>query len=653
LIGPDTVCTVSPAGLSAFRDHGQVSSRLAQDIDQAQAIISNLDHLGIDLELLGTDLQERSLANFERYYQALVHSVSNRRNQLERSWRQVSTHLGRYEPEIEESLEEFCEARIVCRIWAHDYTVWQEKPQEIANRLGWLHIVEAMRENLDRLSAFALEVQENGFDHVVVLGMGGSSLAPELLAKTFAPWARLNRPNSPQLALTVLDTTDPDAIISLERQLDLRRTLFIVASKSGTTVETLSAFKYFYNQVESVCQDQPGQNFVAITDPGTALVDLAERHNFRTMFLNDPSIGGRYSALSYFGLAPAVLTGVDIDLLLDHALGMVVNSHSCNCPMKGDNLAAQLGMILGQMALRGRNKLTLIASPPIQSFVNWIEQLVAESTGKHGVGILPIVGEALGPPHVYGDDRLFVHLRLDGDRSHDAALAELVDAGQPVIVLHLRDMYDIGGQFFVWEMAAAIAGHFLAINPFDQPDVEAAKELARQLMAGSESDGRRPAAEFSDLSVEVLNDFLARASAGDYVAIQAYVCPTAAVDDRLHELQCWIRDGYRVATTVGYGPRYLHSTGQYHKGGPASGHFVQFVSEPLADRPIPDRAGSQQAETTFGMLKKAQAAGDAQALLNAGRKIIRFQLSSDTTADLDRLLEGMKSKTRGDMLQPA
>lgn len=650
LIGPDTVCTVSPSGLNAFRDHGHASNQLGQGIEHAPAIVHDLEEMGIDLEALATDLQKQSLADFENYFQALVHSVADKRSRLEETWRRVVVQPGQYVAEAEQALEKFCEERVMCRIWAHDHTVWQDEPLEIRNRLGWLHIAGNMKEKLDALSAFVHEIHEDGFEQAVVLGMGGSSLAPELFAHVFGPWAGLNRPEAPRLALSVLDTTNPDAIRALENQLDLKRTLFIVASKSGGTVETLSAFKHFYNRLLSIDPAGAGQHFVAITDPGTPLVDMAEKCNFRQIFLNDPSIGGRYSALSYFGLAPAALAGVDLARLLDRAQAMVVNSHSCNCPQKGDNVAAQLGTFMGQMALLGRNKLTLTSSRRIAPFVNWVEQLVAESTGKEGRGILPVAGETLGPAHVYGDDRLFVHLRLDGDNSDDQAVRALADAGQPLVVHHLRDIYDLGGLFFVWEMATAIAGYFLKVNPFDQPDVESAKRLARQLMAESRSDGKIAAETFSEVTAGALEAFLETASPGDYIAFQAYVWPTAGTEDMLQELRMLARDRYSLATTMGFGPRYLHSTGQFHKGGPATGHFVQFVSTPSSDIPIPDEPGSPETQTTFGALMKYQAQGDAQALLNARRRIIRFRLSNDAERDLKQLLQAMKRRQKSGVL---
>ncbi len=657
LIGPDTVCTLSPASLVAFRDHGRAASRLTQNIEQSQATLAALGELGIDLESMATELQKRSLADFDRYFQALIRSVSRKRGQLEEAWRPMVLRPGRYGPAVDRTLEKFCADRTMCRIWSHDHTVWQDEEREIVNRLGWLHIVDAMQENLDGLVSFVSQVSNAGFERAVVLGMGGSSLAPELYARTFAPWVQLNRPDQPHLDPTVLDTSDPDIIRALENDLTLERTLFIVASKSGRTVETISAFKYFYNRLAEFDPADPGRNFVAITDPGTPLVDLAERHGFRELFLNDPTIGGRYAALSYFGLVPAALVGLDLKLLLDRALSMTVNAHSCNCPLKGDNLAAQLGTFLGDMALEGRDKLTLITSPSVAPFGDWLEQLIAESTGKQGRGILPVVGEPLAAPGVYGDDRFFVHLRLADDDRNDLAVQALADAGHPVVILHLRDLYDLGGLFFTWEMATAVASHFLGVNPFNQPDVETAKRLARKLMVESRQAGRQPAGlpllEFDELSAGALKSFLDQIRPGDYVAFHAFVPPTAGTVAALQALRVAVRDRYKAATTIGYGPRYLHSTGQFYKGGPASGLFVQFVSESRLDMAIPEIAGRPEVEGTFGMLKAAQARGDALALLNARRPIVRFYLSDDVERDLGRLLGDFETRSETELRQPA
>ncbi len=563
--------------------------------------------------------------------------------------------LGTYQAAVDAALAEMAENRVVARIWAHDHTVWKPEPTEIANRLGWLHTAEVMSDNVHRLESLVEEVRAAGYTHALLLGMGGSSLAPEVFRKTFGV-------GEGYLDLAVLDSTDPAAVLSHAERLDPARTLFIVSTKSGGTVETLSFFKFFYNRVaEAVGADRAGEHFVAITDPGTKLAELADRYHFRATFLNDPNIGGRYSALSYFGLVPAALIGVNVPRLLDCGLTAAC---SCEpCVETEENPGAWLGAILGELAKAGRDKVTFVTSPAIASFGDWVEQLIAESTGKEGRGILPVVGEPLGPSEVYGDDRLFVYLRLDGagghptghDRARDAAVQALEEAGHPAVGLHLCDLHDLGRQFFLWEMATAVAGHRLDINPFDQPNVEAAKVLARQMVAEYTAKGalptETPALTGQGLTVygdvkaaspgEALTAFLNLAQPGDYVALQAYVQPTARTDAALLALRTRLRDQFRLATTVGYGPRFLHSTGQLHKGDAGHGLFIQFTADDPQDAPIPDEAGRPASSITFGVLKAAQARGDRQALLDAGRRAIRFHLGTDVVEGLERLAEAL------------
>ena len=640
LMGPDTVNTLSMASYNAARDRATVANTVSEDLDAARTHLDELEKLGIDLEVIGQELQAESLTAFDNYFQALIESVLKKRDELEHGWRRMDAALGQYQEEVDRALFDLGDDKTMRRIWAHDWTVWKSEPDEISNRLGWLHIIETMQENTGRLQAFFQAVRDDGYNKAVVLGMGGSSLAPELFAKTFTPWTRPAYSAETPLELSVLDTTDPDAIRAETGQLDLAKTLFIVSSKSGGTVETLSGFNYFYNLVQDALgAEEAGAHFVAVTDPGTGLAKLAERYGFRDVFANDPNIGGRYSALSYFGLLPAVLTGVDLDILLDRGLAMATNAASCNQPLRGDNHAARLGAIMGLLARKGRDKLTLITSPAVSSFGDWVEQLVAESTGKEGQGIVPVVGESPGAPDVYGDDRLFVYVRLEGDDSCDQTLNGLKSAGQPVVTINLKDVYDLGGQFFTWEMATAVAGHFLGINPFDQPNVEAAKILAKDMVAEYQAKGELPAGDFAPLSADSLSRFLSSVKPGDYIALQAYIQPTLETQGALTALRAKLRDQYKVATTLGYGPRFLHSTGQLHKGDRGNGLFIQFTTDPQADIPIPDQAGQPESSMTFGVLKLAQAMGDAQALGNANRRLIRFHLGTNVVGDLERLLE--------------
>jgi transaldolase/glucose-6-phosphate isomerase len=554
-----------------------------------------------------------------------------------------STNLGNYRETIEAALGEIAKARIVERIWAHDHTVWKPDPEEITNRLGWLHSPQTMVEHVGRLEGLADSVRGEGYTDVLLLGMGGSSLAPGVFRKTFGV-------KEGYLDLAVLDSTDPGAVLGYERRLDLAKTLFAVATKSGGTAETLSFFKYFYNKtVETLGAAEAGAHFIAITDPGSRLVDIASQHGFRDTFLNDPNIGGRYSALSYFGLVAAALVGVDLGRLLDRAQQM---ADDCQ---REDNSAARLGVIMGELAKAGRDKVTLFASPPIASFGDWVEQLIAESTGKNGKGILPVVGEPVGAPDTYRDDRLFVCLNLGDDTPHEAAVQALEEAGHPVVRLQLDDVYDLGRQFFLWEMATAIAGERIGIQPFNQPNVEAAKVLARQMIAAYKEKGKlpelTPALESGGITVygdvtaespgEALDAFLDRAEAGAYIALQAYVTPGAATGEALQAFRALLRERTRRATTLGYGPRFLHSTGQLHKGDAGRGLFIQLTSDAAEDADIPDEAGKPGSSMSFGVLKLAQALGDRQALLDVNRQVIRFHLGTDVVGKLGRLADSI------------
>jgi len=633
LIGPDTVNTVPPATLGAFLDRGTVAATLEADLDAARERVARLPDLDIDLEAITQKLQDDGVEAFAKAFASLMDSIAEKREHLLAGWQHQSASLGPYQAMVDAAVSEMAENEVLKRIWAHDHTVWKPEPTEITNRLGWLHSAAAMTDNIHRLEALVEEAREAGYTHALLLGMGGSSLAPEVFRKTFGV-------ADGYLDLAVLDSTDPDVVLAYAESLDLSKTLFIVVTKSGGTVETLSFFKYFYNRVsEVVGQEHAGDHFVAITDPGSKLDDIARQHQFRATFLNDPNIGGRYAALSYTGLVSAALVGMDVPLLLDRAQ---TAGHACDSSVTAkDNPSARLGAIMGELAKAGRDKVTLVTSPGITSFGDWVEQLIAESTGKEGKGILPVVGEPLGTPEVYGDDRLFVHLRLDGDDTHDAAVAVLEAAGQPVVRVHLHDLYDMGGQFFLWEMATAIAGHRLGINPFDQPDVEAAKVLAREMIAAYTEEGALPEGESTPLDGEALHAFLAQAQPGAYVTLQAYVQPTPETDAALLALRTALRDQTRLATTSGYGPRFLHSTGQLHKGDGGRGLFIQFTSDWTADADIPDDTGAPDSSISFGMLKQAQALGDARALRDAGRQVIRFHLGAEVVSGLQELTQAL------------
>lgn len=564
----------------------------------------------------------------------------------------ITFNLGPYQQQVEAALGELHQEHILGRIWSHDHTVWKSDPTEITNRLGWLHSIEVMQGALPEIQALVAAVRAAGYTQTLLLGMGGSSLAPEVFQKVFGV-----QPG--YLDLAVLDSTDPGAVLKYARQYEPERSLYIVSTKSGGTVETLSFFKYFYNQVvEELGTQRAGEHFIAITDPGSRLAEMGLEYNFRAIFLNDPNIGGRYSALSYFGLLPAALLGVDLALLLQRAQAVAHKSKDFVGSFSSGNQAALLGAVLGELAKVGRDKLTLLSSPELTSFGDWLEQLIAESTGKQGRGILPVVGEQPGPPDVYAPDRVFVHLQLAGDRGQERA-------GYPVLQVMLQDLYDLGGQFFLWELATAVAGYRLGINPFDQPDVEAAKELARQMVAAYQEHGKLPESQ-PDLDVaglslyadpqlaeylqahastagEALLAFIRQTQPGAYITLQAYVQPTVEIDAVLVELRGRLRAYTRLATTVGYGPRFLHSTGQLHKGDAGLGLFIQITADSPQDVPIPDQAGSASSSISFGVLKTAQALGDRQALLDAGRRVLRIHFSTDVVAGILELAQVLKA----------
>ena len=633
LIGEGTIMTFIPATLTAFRRDGIATPTLDKGLDEGETHLATLAALGIDFEAVAAQLQAEHLAASDHRFQTLVQAVVHKRDALDVGQPMMSVQLGEAQATVDEGLHDLCRHAIIGRIWAADHTVWQPRPTEITNRLGWLDIADNMADKTARLEAFAKRIVADGFRHALLLGMGGSSLAPELFQKTLGRGAPAG-----YLDLVVLDTTDAEAVRAAEAAVDLPHTLVIVATKSGGTVETLSGFKYFYNRLsEVVGPERVGGHFVGITDPGSKIADMAARYGFRDLFLNDPNIGGRYSALSYFGLVPAALVGVDVPRLLERAAVAASNATLSHCDAIADNHAAVLGTILGRLALSGRDKVTFITSPTLASFGDWVEQLIAESTGKEGRGIVPIVGEPPAPLESYGADRLFVHLRLEGDATNDAFVTALAAAGHPVIALRLADLYDIGGQFFLWELATAVASYFLGINPFDQPNVEAAKIKAREIVAEYARTGSLPAGEFAALEPGALGTFLKEAKPGDYIAIQAYIPATPAADAALQALRQAIHLRTGLATTVGYGPRFLHSTGQLHKGDGGQGVFIQLVSDAVEDVGIPDEAGQPAAAMGFNVLKKAQALGDARALRAAHRRLIAFEVGTHPVAAIEQL----------------
>ena len=549
---------------------------------------------------------------------------------------------------VRASLEEWRATGKLRRLWARDASLWTGEDE--AAWLGWLGVTDDPRAHLPRLRMFAEEVRAAGFAHTLLMGMGGSSLCPEVLRGAFG-----RIPGFPELA--VLDSTDPARIRALERAIDPARTLFIVSSKSGSTLEPNIFKQYFFERVkQALGAGEAGQRFIAITDPGSKLQRVAENDRFLRIFFGLPSIGGRYSALSDFGMVPAAVMGIDVAAFLDRADRM---ARACAPGVPpAENPGVVLGTILGVLGRRGRDKVTIVASPGVAGFGAWLEQLLAESTGKQGKGLIPVDGERHGPPGLYGGDRLFVYVRIEpaSDPAQDAAIDTLEKAGQPVVRVPLADPYDLAAEFFRWEIATAVAGSILGINPFDQPDVEASKIATRTLTAEYEAKGSLPPetpileegglALFGDPKnaqalaaraggdrtlVGYLRAHLGRLGAGDYMAILAYLEMSDGNRAHLQAMRHAVREAKRVATCLGFGPRFLHSTGQAYKGGPNSGVFLQVTCTDAVDLPVPGQA------YTFGVVKAAQARGDFQVLAERDRRALRVHLGADVRAGLDAL----------------
>ncbi|MCE2490250.1 MAG: bifunctional transaldolase/phosoglucose isomerase [Anaerolineae bacterium] len=650
LIGPDTVNTLPPETLEAYLDHGTVALTVENDLDGSRARIERLASLGIDLDLAGEELQAEGVDKFIAPFEDLLGTIAARRDQIRAETQHVTSQLHRHQSLVDATLADMAAQDIVARIWRRDHRVWRPEPTEITDRLGWLDCAQTMLDSFEpnaqvaagqihawgssgSIQSLVDTVRDEGYTDVLLLGMGGSSLAPELFGKLWGP-------DAGGLKLTVLDSTSPDAIRAATDGLDPARTLYVVSTKSGGTIETRTLFQHCHGQANlTLCGTEVGKHFVAITDPGSTLVELAQQHDFRAIFLNDPNIGGRYSALSYFGLVPAALAGVDVPLLLQRALAM-----ASGCQLEpGQNPGAWLGAVLGSLARIGRDKLTLDCSAGLEPFGDWVEQLVAESTGKEGSGILPVVGEPLATVDNYGEDRLFVQLKLEGEDSQDAALGALEEAGHPVLRLTLRDRYDLGAQFFLWEYAVAVAGWRMDIQPFDQPNVESAKVQARQMVAAWQASGALPQPEpaFSEAGIRVygetgadsltaaLASFLGQAGPGDYIGLHAWFGPDDSARAALRSLREQLRSATGLATTLGYGPRFLHSTGQLHKGDSGTGLFIQLTADSGKPLSIPGEGGLD-----FNVLIQAQELGDREALLAQGRRVLRLHLGGHANEGL-------------------
>ena len=630
LVAPHTVNTMPMATLHAAAERSEVRGPTAdQDpTEQLEALVK----AGIDLDDVTAKLLRDGVKAFEDSLDGLLAGIDEQREGvvLGRPPTIRSDIPDELEGPIAELGRKAAAESVAQRVWRKDDTLWGEHgAPEVADRLGWLTISEPMLEYAGDLHAFVRECQEEGLEDCVLCGMGGSSLGPEVIRRTFGDIEGAMR-------LHVLDSTDPAAVLDVERRVDLAKTLFIISSKSGGTIETLSHYRYFRQQVAAAVGDaEAGKHFVAVTDPGSPLVTLARTNGFRRVFENDPGIGGRYSVLSYFGLVPAACMGVAIEALLHRCQ---VAEQNCTSYDQGtSNSGLWLGIVMGALANAGRDKLTFIVSEPISSFGLWVEQLVAESTGKQGKGVLPVADEPIGPPDAYGDDRLFAYLRNadEPDEELDAKVDALADGGQPVLTLSVHGPTDLGRVFFFAEFAVAVGGWAMGINPFDQPNVQEAKDNTDKVLEGYRAEGRLP--EVADADDGALRALLSDAGPPDYVAVLGYLEPSARFDRAVVRLREAVRAKTGAAVTFGYGPRFQHSTGQMHKGGPPVGRFLQLVHDQGDDLDIPGE------DYSFRTLKHAAATGDLQTLRDHDLPAERVTLEGDPVDALHELTARIES----------
>jgi transaldolase/glucose-6-phosphate isomerase len=607
LIGPATVNTVPPQTLDAFRDHGTAAMTLTEGVDECRAQVAELEKLGISLQKVTDELEEEGVKSFADAFTALLDSLEARRQ----SAADQATPILATVKEAVATLEAKSAAQ---RMWQVDPTLWTDDPAgqaEIKIRLGWLKLPESSRAAIAEINAFAKTVRAEGIQNILLIGMGGSSLGPEVFSLVFGAQN-----------FAILDSTDPGQVAATATRFTPETTLYIVASKSGGTAEVMAGFDYFYHLSTQKFGDAAGSRFIAVTDPGTSLEKLAQERSFRKVFNADPMVGGRYSALTHFGLVPAGLMGIDLEKFLASAEKMMKQC-AADVPA-ARNPGLVLGTVMGGCALAGRDKLTILADEQLASVGSWLEQLIAESSGKLGKGIVVVDGEPRYEANssAYGPDRLFAYLRSDGGL--DAFAASLRAAGHPVLTFDLADPYDLGGEIFRWEVATALACALLEVNPFDQPDVQIAKDIAKAKIAEFRANGKLSAGEFVSSEApdfaSVLNNFLANTRPGDYIAINAYLPRNPELDALLQSLRAAVTKKTGLPTTLGFGPRFLHSTGQLHKGGADNGVFLQITADPEADFDIPGQG------LTFGTLERGQALGDYEALASRGRRILRIHL---------------------------
>ena len=642
LIGRDTVNTIPPATMDAFRDHGQLRESLTEDLDGARRVLEQAEKAGLDLDAVTRGLVTKGVELFAEAADHLLGAVAEKRRAM------LGADMVTLEAKLPEALQHKVDATAdewrrkgkLRDLWAGQAKIWTgaDEPEW----LGWLRVVDAVKDELPKLKQFQDEVKQEGFKHVLLLGMGGSSLGPEVLAETFG-----KQNGFPELL--ILDSTDPAQIRALHAKVDLKTTLCIVSSKSGSTLEPNIFKAYFWDEMKKAVGDKAGRHFVAVTDPGSKMQAVAERDGFRQVFFGDKTIGGRYSVLSNFGMVPGAAMGLDFAAFLD-AAALMVRSCTAGTPPVA-NPGVRLGLIMGAAAVAGRDKLTIFASPGLQDVGAWLEQLVAESTGKNNKGIVPVDGEPIGAPDVYGNDRLFAYLRLEGEGGLDKQVAALEAAGQPVVRLDVGRAMQLGQVFYLWEFATAVAGSVIGIDPFNQPDVEASKVETSKLTAAYNRSGALPSeapfasgdgvklfadpkntAALGSGNVEsALDRQFDRVQPGDYVALLAYIDRNPSTIAALTKLRQRIRDEMQVATCVGFGPRFLHSTGQAYKGGPNTGVVLQITAEDANDLAVPGE------KYTFGVVKAAQARGDFDVLAERGRRALRVHLGPDVDAGLKRL----------------
>ncbi|MCL5030176.1 MAG: bifunctional transaldolase/phosoglucose isomerase [Bacteroidetes bacterium] len=656
LIGPDTVNTLPDETIDAFDDHGKIESNtIEKDVDESYKVIEDLRKIGVDIDFVTTQLLNEAIQKFVEPYDNLMKNISQKRDAIlgERIGKQKIS-FGKSKADVSAAMKSLNEKQFTRRLFAKDPHLWSDDPEQIKEiniRLGWLDSMEYFLGKFDEVNQLVKDVKAAKYKYVVLLGMGGSSLCPEVSKDTFG-----SKPGYPELH--VLDNTDPAAVKEVQSKIDLSKTLFIVSSKSGTTLETSSFEHYFYEETKKIVGDSADEHFVAITDPGTSLMKEAQQKKYRQVFENPIEFGGRYSALSFFGLVPMALIGIDIKKILNNAHQMQL---SCGHFVPAEvNPGVSLGIFLGINYKQGRDKVTFVMSKSISSFGLWVEQLIAESTGKTGKGLIPVESEKLGSLEDYSNDRIFVHVytTFDDSKADEKKLAALEKTGHPIVRIEIKDKLALGAEYLRWEIATATAGAVIGINAFDQPNVAESKKNSEDLLKEWKSKGSFNEGEaiiskdgisiFCNDSAkwmfeghrksvkEFLNYYFKLSKSPDYISVLAYCLQTPNRNKLLQNLRTNLRDKFKVATTLGYGPRYLHSTGQLHKGGANDGVFILFTSDANEEVSIPGK------EFGFATLQRAQALGDFRSLNSHDRRVVRVHLGSDTESGLKKLLEFLK-----------